>query len=1182
MSDSEPSLPKHSVSYGEYFSSLKRELERIYGVAERARAEGFDPVTKVEIPPAHDVAARVEATLDGPVGVAKRIRELQQTFSREEVAFAVAREIATGDLGGISDREKAADKAVRVALAIMTESITAAPLEGIAKVRIRGSGEGEYLALYLAGPIRAAGGTDAAMTVLVTDQVRQVLHIPAFKTTDDEVERAVEEVELYSRASHLQYPVYPDLIRFAAARLPIMLTGEPTEEYEVSGGRDLERIETNRVRSGFVLVLSDGVVGRSAKLAKMVNKINVPGWEWLSEIAAKTSKAKSSEADESVLKKLAPKPEYLADVIGGRPVFSHPSRIGGFRLRYGRSRNTGLAGAGISPATMFLVDEFLATGTHIRTERPGKGAIVAPVDTIEGPIVLLRDGSVKQVNTAEEAQSLEGKVERIIFLGDILIALGEFLENNHPLVPSGYCEEWWSHDLEKAYSRLSAKHVDKHLSDTGVTHDDLKGFIEFPLSRIPTPAQALRLSEQFHVPLHPRYLYRWSVLNTGEVSELREWLLSKHRIERAPEGETLTVPNDPHYKGLLERLGVPHIVSRDKANICLTDSPETILVQLGSRNKPLSGKDPLQMLNSVTSVPLRDKAGFFIGARMGRPEKAEARKMHPPVQVLFPVGRTTASERRLERVAKTAQAVSTLSSFDDLGDGQSSYAETYGPDIEMVSRVCPKCKTLTFESRCPKCLLHTEVSRWCSQDGCGRTIDPNTGMCPLSHDVNMIRATRKYVVDIQTLLDRVKTEIGESQAYNPRGVLGLTNALKIPEYTGKGMLRAKHDVYCYRDGTARFDSTDAPLTHFTPREIGVSVERLRELGYRTDYNGNPLVSDDQIVELKVQDLVVSENCAEYLLRVGCFVDDCLEKVYRLEPFYKFETQDDVLGQLVIGLAPHTSAGIIGRIIGFTDASVCYAHPYWHAAKRRNCDGDEDAVMLVLEALLNFSRAYLPAGRGGFMDAPLVLSVILNPSEVDAEAHNMDVCRRYPAQFFEMVAEARHPKEVERLVDIVASRLNTENQYEGFGFTHGTSLIDAGPRNTRYKTLGSMEEKLDAQLRLAGLIDAVDAQDVAERVLSHHFIRDIRGNLRAYSTQKIQCIRCHRIYRRVPLSGKCDCGSKLSLTVRRKNISKYLAIAQRVIDEHGLGQYLKDGLRLINSAMDSLFQSEQTSLTDFVD
>ncbi|RLI63640.1 MAG: hypothetical protein DRO67_05425, partial [Candidatus Asgardarchaeum californiense] len=29
-------------------------------------------------------------------------------------------------------------------------------------------------------------------------------------------------------------------------------------------------------------------------------------------------------------------------VIGGRPVFSYPSRVGGFRVRYGRSRNTGL------------------------------------------------------------------------------------------------------------------------------------------------------------------------------------------------------------------------------------------------------------------------------------------------------------------------------------------------------------------------------------------------------------------------------------------------------------------------------------------------------------------------------------------------------------------------------------------------------------------------------------------------------------------------------------------------------------------------------------------------------------------------------------------------------------------------------------------------------------------------
>ncbi|MHA2323547.1 MAG: hypothetical protein ACXACG_18105 [Candidatus Thorarchaeota archaeon] len=159
MTEPELSLPEHSIFYKQYFSVLNEEIHTLYAIAETARLQGIDPTTKVEIPPAHDVAARVEATLEGPVGVAKRIRELQEKKTREEVAFAVAKEIAEGKLGGIEDAEKAADKAVRVALSILTESITAAPLEGIAKVRIRGSGDDRYLALYLAGPIRAAGGT---------------------------------------------------------------------------------------------------------------------------------------------------------------------------------------------------------------------------------------------------------------------------------------------------------------------------------------------------------------------------------------------------------------------------------------------------------------------------------------------------------------------------------------------------------------------------------------------------------------------------------------------------------------------------------------------------------------------------------------------------------------------------------------------------------------------------------------------------------------------------------------------------------------------------------------------------------------------------------------------------------------------------------------------------------------
>lgn len=151
--------------------------------------------------------------------------------------------------------------------------------------------------------------------------------------------------------------------------------------------------------------------------------------------------------------------------------------------------------------------------------------------------------------------------------------------------------------------------------------------------------------------------------------------------------------------------------------------------------------------------------------------------------------------------------------------------------------------------------------------------------------------------------------------------------------------------------------------------MGVDVERLRELGYTEDCYGRELESSDQILELKVQDVVISENCADYLVRVANFVDDLLERFYGLERFYNVKRRDDLVGHLIAGLAPHTSAAVLGRIIGFTEASACYAHPYFHSAKRRNCDSDEDSVMLLLDALLNFSKSYLPSTRGGAWTPP---------------------------------------------------------------------------------------------------------------------------------------------------------------------------------------------------------------------
>ena len=38
------------------------------------------------------------------------------------------------------------------------------------------------------------------------------------------------------------------------------------------------------------------------------------------------------------------------------------------------------------------------------------------------------------------------RLEIILDIGEILISYGEFIENNHLLIPSAYCDEWWQLD----------------------------------------------------------------------------------------------------------------------------------------------------------------------------------------------------------------------------------------------------------------------------------------------------------------------------------------------------------------------------------------------------------------------------------------------------------------------------------------------------------------------------------------------------------------------------------------------------------------------------------------------------------------------------------------------------------------------------------------------------------------
>jgi DNA polymerase II large subunit len=1096
--------------------------------------------------PADDVAGRVEG-LVGPPGIATRIRELSEQMTPHDVAFEIAHEIVQSAKKEGWNPQAVADQALRTALAILTEGITAGPIEGIAQVKIKSNTDGSrHLAVYFAGPIRAAGGTEAAQTVMVADAIRQLLDLDRYKPSPDVIERYVEEVALYNRVSHLQYPSNPEEVRLAARNLPVEVTGEPTAEVEVTGYRDLPGVETNRLRGGAILVLNDSILGKAHKLAKLVKEMHFPGWDWLERLTPRR------QTDTVVEQRIQPRTKFLEDIIAGRPVLAYPSRKGGFRIRYGRSRNTGLAALGVHPATMVVLDSFVACGTQLIIERPGKGCVAMPVDSIHGPIVKLRNGSIRRIDTVGEAKEVAPDVARVLFLGDLLIGFGEFRENNHLLVPAGYCPEWWSKEVERALQQQdSTRRTEcyRHVNPV-----QLAGILRDPLRLDPSPQQALAISSALGVPLHPRYIYFWENISVQHLLLFQAWLQGLSVNYDGDRVVELRGTVTPAIQMILEELGLPCEVQGTEAS--LTEAAP-ILYDMFRGEKRCSaieakedGSDALAALQKHWQIQLRPKGTFYVGARVGRPEKAKRREMRPPPHGIFPVGFAGGATRDILKAAEKSLV-----------------------NVEATLRLCPQCGRISMFGACPDCATPTVSVNWCA--ACRRIC--KSALCEQCHGPTT--PFGPVELSLKKELKRVKALLGSRLPGRVKGVKGLTSKRKIPELLEKAVLRAKHDLYVYKDGTIRFDMTDAPLTHFKPSEIQTPLEKLRQLGYEADISGAPLTDGEQIIELRTQDIVIPRDCGEYLFRVSCFLDDLLTCVYGLEPFYRLSSPDDLVGHLVVGLAPHTSAGVIGRIIGFTPLRVCYAHPFWHAAKRRNCDGDEDAVMLALDPMINFSREYLPSSRGGTMDAPLVLSVTIAPKEVDDEAHNIDVGPIYPLEFYERALQFADPRDVEEAFDLVAHRIGQDDRQatecQGFRFSHSTGNINNGPRATTYTTLKTMQEKVDRQLALAKRIVAVDANDMARRLLDSHFLPDIFGNIRAFSTQTVRCTGCNAKFRRVPLAGVCPkCAGKLVLTVTKGGITKYVDMARRIAEEYGVPLYHKQRLELACRIIDSLFAPSQ--------
>lgn len=1127
------------MKINEHFKAIGKEVDKYYKVAEVARAKGMDPVAKVEVPLAISLAEKAIGLISvlypqlNDTKIVKRILDLEKEYGQLSicVAFKIADEIAREKYCKFGSLLEAIEAGIRVGFAYITLGVVSSPIEGFTGLKLGKTRDGKnYFKAYFSGPIRSAGTTAGCVVLMLIDYLRENFGFAKYDPTDDEVRRYVtENYDYHERITNLQYLPTEEEIAFLAKNLPIEITGEPSEDREVSNYKDLERIDSNFIRGGMCLIFSEGLAQKAKKGLRLLkgakeSGFNSTGWNFLDEYVSLHEKREKKGSDDS--------PTYIKDLVAGRPVFSYPGSSGGFRLRYGRSRNCGFSAMSVHPATMAITDAFISAGTQLKIEKPTKGCVVSPCEDMDGPIVKLKNGSVRKVYDFDEARKIYKDVDEIIYLGDLLVPLGDVINRNSTLMKPGYVEEFWALELE----------------EKGGKPGDFRktGFDE-----------AVKLSKEFGIPLHPKFIFYWTQIDYDYFLRFIDWA-ARGRIA----DENLVLPYTKEDmerfakgKRALELLGVEHEVTLENV-VIRKDEAKALLFNIGIdfyegeleamfdsiiKKIPREG-NALEAVNILAGADIKDKAGTFIGARMGRPEKAKLRKLTGSPHVLFPVG---SEGGRLRSVQAAIEAGSIRAEFCNF--------------------FCDKCGKETIYPKCESC-----------EGGC-RLIEEKENFG------ERMRTYKEKRIDVRHYYDSAKKLAGiriEELPVAIKGVRGTSNVNHDCENLSKGLIRAKYDLHVNKDGTIRYDITEMPITHFKPGEIGTSIDKLKEMGYEKDIYGNKIENENQILEIFPHDIILpscpdsgDERADDVFIKVSKFVDDELEKIYGMERYFNAEKKNDIIGTLFACIAPHICTAVVGRLIGFSRTQSLLASPFMHAAMRRDCDGDEAAVMLLMDMLLNFSRKFLPAHRGGTQDAPLVLNSKINAGEVDDQILDFEA-GPYPLAFYRSAEQEKHSSEIQ--IETIRSRLRKgEDPFTNLGFTHSCSDINQGIVNSSYKSLPTMDEKVDRMMHLCEKIRAVDVSDVARLVIERHFIRDTKGNLRKFSMQSFRCVNCNEKFRRPPLIGKCTkCSGRLMFTISEGSIIKYLEKALSLARNYNVSPYLLECLELVEKNIQSIFGKEK--------
>jgi len=234
------------------------------------------------------------------------------------------------------------------------------------------------------------------------------------------------------------------------------------------------------------------------------------------------------------------------------------------------------------------------------------------------PVVLLKNGTVVRV-TLKNFDQVAGNVEKILFLGDLLISFGDFLYTSKPLSPSGYVEEWWSEDLKRAIDEDFGDFEQASKSAT-IPKERLEALIAAPFEEVPAVGEAMLLSQRLeclYTQNSPSFGVRYPLVD--EVMLLKNWLSVSEVVLQSGLVYRITGAFDEGVVRALRTIYAPHQILDGQVVLRrMTLAPLHFLWSQQSKVIDQSEGPILNTIRLLSGVTVRDKFPTFVWSANGK------------------------------------------------------------------------------------------------------------------------------------------------------------------------------------------------------------------------------------------------------------------------------------------------------------------------------------------------------------------------------------------------------------------------------------------------------------------------------------------------------------------------------------------------------------------------------------